>query len=114
MALPGSRERPMDRRHLILSAAAVLTIGAGAALAAMPETWDGLVQMKSKRFDAAYIAPGANFQPYSKVMIDPVEIAFQKNYVRDYNRNQRGLEGRVKDSDVERVVAEGSKKATGL
>lgn len=104
----------MDRRRLILSVVAVGAASAIAAHAAAPETWDGLVQVKSKRFALAYIAPDANFSAYHKVMIDPVEIAFKKNYVRDYNSSHRDLSSRIRDSDIERVVVEGSKSATSL
>ena len=104
----------MDRRRLILSAVAVTAICGTAAHAAAPATWDGLVQVKSKKFALAYLAPGADFSVYHKVMIDPVEIAFKKNYVRDYNSSHRDLGSRIRDSDVERMVEEGSKSATSI
>lgn len=103
----------MNRRHFTLSAAAC-ALCATVAYAEAPTTWDGLVQVKSKRFALAYLAPGADFSPYHKVMIDPVEIAFKKNYVRDYNSSHRDLGSKIRDSDIERVVTEGSKQATSL
>jgi hypothetical protein len=104
----------MDRRHFAILAVAACAICATAAYAAAPATWDGLVQVKSKRFALAYLAPDANFSSYHKVMIDPVEIAFKKNYVRDYNRSHRSLSSQIRDSDIERVVVDGSKQATAL
>jgi hypothetical protein len=44
----------------------------------MPDTWDGLVEVKPKRMDAAYLLPGADFRSYTKVMIDPSEVAFRE------------------------------------
>jgi hypothetical protein len=34
--------------------------------------------------------------------------------MRDYNSTQRGISGRVSDSDVQRVIAEGAKAATAI
>ncbi|HEY2050507.1 MAG TPA: DUF3313 family protein [Caulobacteraceae bacterium] len=104
----------MDRRHFAFTAIAACVVCATATYAAPPATWDGLVQVKSKKFALAYLAPGADFSSYHKVIIDPVEIAFKKNYVRDYNRSHRALSSQIRDSDIERVVADGSKSATAL
>jgi Protein of unknown function (DUF3313) len=104
----------MDRRQFAFSLVGACAVCATAAYAAAPATWDGLVQVKSKKFALAYLAPGADFSVYHKVMIDPVEIAFKKNYVRDYNRSHRGAGSQISNSDIERVVAEGSKSATSL
>jgi hypothetical protein len=104
----------MDRRCFALTAIAACAVFAAPAYAAPPATWDGLVQVKSRRFALAYLAPGADFTSYHKVMIDPVEIAFKKNYVREYNSSHRGLSSQIRDSDVERMVAEGSRSATSL
>ena len=49
--------------------------------------WDGLIEVKPKRLDAAYLLPGADFRPYKKLMIDPVEVAFKKDWAKDYNQD---------------------------
>jgi hypothetical protein len=56
-------------------AALVLALSAGVAVAAdkPSETWDGLVEVKAKRLDAAFLAPGADFRPYTKLMVDPTQ-----------------------------------------
>ena len=41
---------------------------------------DGLVRVKSKRLDVVYLQPGADFRSYTKVMLDPTEVAFAKNW----------------------------------
>ena len=87
----------------------------GAALAAKPpEEWDGLTRVKSKRMNVVFLAPGADFRPYHRVMLDPTEIAFRKNWMRDYNNTRVGLSGRVSDSDVQRVITEGGKASTEI
>ena len=56
-------------------------------------------------------SPGADFRGYTKVMVEPTEVAFAKNWQRDYNRASRALSGRVSDRDVEEAVSEGVKAA---
>src|SRR5436190_1305918 len=76
--------------------ACLLGGAAPAALAAKPPaTWDGLTLVKSKRFDAVYLAPDADFSSYRKVMLDPTEVAFRKNWVSDYNSTVMGLSSRL-------------------
>jgi hypothetical protein len=77
--------------------------------AAPPANWDGLVQVKSKRLDLVYLQPGADFRGYTKVLVDPTEVAFAKNWQRDHNRDTRSLSGRVSDHDVQDAVSQGIK-----
>jgi hypothetical protein len=65
-----------------------------------PDTWDGLLKIESKFFDLAYVAPGADFRAYTKVMIDPTEAAFRKNWQKKYNNSTIGLTGRISDEEV--------------
>jgi len=84
---------------------AALCLMAFAALAADPPgNWDGLVQVKPKRLDAVYLLPGADFRGYTKVMMDPVEVAFEKDWLRDYNRDATTMSQRLDDSDVQRIL----------
>jgi hypothetical protein len=85
--------------------ASVMLLSAPMAAAKPPDTWDGLVQVKPKRFQLAYLQPGADFRGYTKVLIEPTEIAFAKNWQRDYNRGTRSLSSRVSDSDVEEAIS---------
>ena len=84
---------------LVLAALAI-SVGSAGALAKAPATWDGLVQVKSKKLALAYLLPDADFRAYSKVMFDPPEVAFAKNWQRDFNRSTMSLAGRISDSDV--------------
>jgi hypothetical protein len=106
----------MDRRHFSGLAIALLTSAAagGAEAAKPPQEWDGLSRVKSKRLKLVYLAPDADFRPYHRVMLDPTEIAFKKNWMRDYNTDRRGISGRVSDSDVQRVITQGGQAATEI
>ncbi|WP_165190005.1 DUF3313 family protein [Caulobacter soli] len=104
----------MDRRHFTTLALGGLAFAAAArpALAAKPPAeWDGLVKIKAKNFELAYLRPGADFRAYTKVMLDPTEIAFEKNWRRDYNNDQMTITNQVSDKDVERMAEEGRKGA---
>ncbi len=108
-------EAEMQRRKFI---GLVLGCGAftlaGPVLAAAPESWDGLVRVKSKKLAVVYLQPGADFSGYRRVMVDPTEVSFEKNWARNYNRGSRGLSGKVSDSDVEKAVQQGAASATDI
>ena len=68
----------------------VLALLLGTAIAEeAPASWDGLVEVKPKKMDLVYLLPGADFRPYTKVMVDPTEVAFRKDWLKDMNRVQR-------------------------
>lgn len=82
-----------------------LALAGVASAADMPENWDGLVEVKAKRMDAAYLLPGADFRTYTKVMIDPSEVAFKKNWLRDMNTPGRGsLDSRIDSDDAKKII----------
>jgi hypothetical protein len=85
----------------------IIAAAPAAAAAAPPATWDGLVQVPSKRAKLAYLQPGADFSGYTKVLIDTPEVAFEKNWRRNYNSSTRSLSSKVSDSEVERAVSQG-------
>jgi len=90
----------------LIVAALALTVGASTATAKAPATWDGLVQVKSKKLNLAYLLPDADFRAYSKVMFDKPEVAFSKNWQRDFNRSAMTLSGRISDKDVRDTVTQ--------
>ena len=102
----------MKHRRLFMAATAGMMLLAGnAAQAKPPATWDGLVQVPSKRLDLVYLQPGADFRGYTKVLVEPTEVAFQKDWQRDYNRTTRSLTGRISDRDVQKAITEGVRAA---
>ncbi len=70
----------------------------------LPATWDNLVKIDSKKMAGVYVLPGADFRPYTKVMLDPTEVAFKKDWQRDYNNTTRGLNQRISNKDVEKAL----------
>lgn len=87
-----------------LAIAALLATSGSVLAADAPESWDGLVEVKAKRMDAAYLMPGADFRPYTKLMIDPSEAAFKKDWMRSIN-TQRSLSDRVTEQDAQKILA---------
>lgn len=100
-----------NRCFLTVAIAGAMLLPAPAAVAKAPPTWDGLVQVKSKRLELVYLQPGADFRAYTKVIIEPTEVAFHKNWQRDYNRSTSTLSGRVSDSEMQEVVSKGVQAA---
>ena len=87
--------------------AAALLAGAAPLLAqsqATEDNWEGLVRVRSEKIELIYLAPGADFRPYTKVMFDPAEMAMQKNWVRDQRRDASSLGSQVTDRDVTRAT----------
>jgi hypothetical protein len=83
------------------------SLAAGWALAAkdIPDNWDGLVRVKAKRMDAAFLAPGADFRAYTKVMLDPAHVAFHKDWFKNINETSPGVSRDVTQEDAEKILA---------
>jgi len=91
-------------RRLAAAAAAISLLAVGTpAVSAAPASWDGLVHVPSRRFDAVYLLPGADFRNYTKVMLDPTEVAFEKDWLRDYN-TQAPFSQRLSDAQAQRML----------
>jgi hypothetical protein len=65
---------------------------------------DGLVRVRTERFDAAYLAPGADFSGYTTVMLDPTEASFARNWLRDYNRDVSSLDRRLSEDEAREML----------
>jgi hypothetical protein len=66
-------------------------------------TPEGLHLQKSTGSRLVYVKPGATLAPYKRVSILDCYVEFEKDWERDYNASKVGLQGRVSDSDVERM-----------
>lgn len=102
------------RLAIVLVAGASLALGLGSAAAKAPTTWDGLVQVKSKRLDLVYLQPGADFRGYTKVIVAPTEVSFAKNWARDYNRTSVSLSSRVSEKEVQDTITTGVREANEI
>lgn len=65
---------------------------------------DGLVKLRTYRLGAAFLRPGAQLGDYSKVLVDPVEIAYK--YPPRPRRNWNAVEGgnfQLSEQQMERL-----------
>lgn len=87
-------------------AACLMAVFASTAFAEkQSESWDGLVEIKSKRFDEAYVAPGTDFRQYTRIMIDPTQVAFRKDWMRNIN-HERGVTRQVTEDEARQILDE--------
>ena len=77
---------------------------AGVAFAQSPQSADGLVQVRPRQMELAWLRPGADFRPYTKVMVDKTQVAFYPNWMKDYNLNA-GLGNWVTQDDANKIMA---------
>jgi hypothetical protein len=87
-------------------AAFALTAAMPVAAAKLPATWDGLVEVKGQKLEAVYLLPDADFRSYSKVMLDPSEVAFQQDWRQNYNATTMTLGNQVTAQQVQQDIAE--------
>lgn len=88
-------------RSVCLWVGACVVLASGLAAAAPPETWDGLEYRKTKGIDAVYVRPGVEFKAYRNVLLDPVQVAFDKDW--DPNRNTRSVSSRLSADDIQEI-----------
>jgi len=101
-----AESRPMVRVVAMLLVATLITSGpamAGEKQEPPQTTTDGLKLVKNTKTRVVYLADGAKFDQYTKVMIVECAVAFKKNWQRDYNRTAVDLDRRVTDRDVTRI-----------
>ncbi|HET9447545.1 MAG TPA: DUF3313 family protein [Steroidobacteraceae bacterium] len=86
-------------KYLIPAFVLSLGLGLPALGAEPPLEWDGLQKTKIKGIELAYVRPGVNLAQYSKVILDPVQVAFAK----DWKPEQTGSHLRVSQEDRDRI-----------
>jgi hypothetical protein len=87
--------------------ACLVAVSAVAGAADAPENWDGLVQIKPKRMDLVYVLPGADFRPYTRVMLDKTEVAFRKDWLKNMN-DTRSVSRRIDEEEAAKIMAAAS------
>ena len=75
--------RSMNAVRSLLVALALLLAAPGSVA---QDSWDGLQRVPSKEFDEMWLMAGADFGSYHKVLLDPIEVSFRKNWERSVNR----------------------------
>jgi len=70
-----------------------------------PTNWDGLIEVKPRKMDAVFLMPGADFRPYTKVMIDPTDVAFHKDWMKNMNEPSRELSRRISQDEAAEILA---------
>ena len=77
---------PIIRAVCTAAIATGLAAGALPALAAAPATdWGGLQLAPSKKVTALYVRPGATLQAYHRVRLEPLQVAFAKDWKPNAN-----------------------------
>jgi hypothetical protein len=66
-------------------------------------TKDGLHLYKQTKQRLAYVRPGATFTQYKRVAILDCYVEFSKDWVKNYNRDQRDPSRQIRESDLERA-----------
>lgn len=98
----------MKKSGIIFSAAtlALAALSSSVTVAQSPRaaleeamSYDGLQKIKVKGIDLAYTRPGASLASYTKVIIDPVEVSFRK----DWDPNRTGSRMKVDAKERENI-----------
>jgi len=88
-------------------AGALLVASAPLLAQATEDNWDGLVRVKSDKIELVYLAPEADFRPYTRVMIEPSEMAMRANWLRDQRRSSSSLGNEATERDITRALERG-------
>ncbi len=67
----------------VLSVACLALSFSASAAKKPPTEWDGLTKVKIKGIDTAYVRPGADFSIYNKIIIEPIHVAFHKDWDKE-------------------------------
>lgn len=94
-------------RNAASTAATLLLLSACATVPKPAETWEGLELYPQKKFDAVYLRPHADLARYTEIMLDPLEVSFDRNW--DPNPASAGLQ-RVDTERIKRALADEFRK----
>jgi hypothetical protein len=78
-------------------ATATLLLGACATAPGPATSWEGLDLVAQKKFDAVYLKRDADFARYTEIMLDPLQVSFDRNWDPrpGYTSLQRADTGRI-------------------
>ncbi len=92
----------MRRLDVFVGAAAMALLLAACATTPPARTWEGLELFPQKKFDAVYVKPGATLARYTEIMLDPLEVSFDRNW--DPNAGSPGFR-RVDTERIKQALA---------
>jgi hypothetical protein len=96
---------------IVVSGGVPIIAVAAAAPAAAPApapAEDNLKLVSSSQLQRLYLAPGADLGHITGLILEPTEVAFRDNWVRDFNRTRRGGSGRLTDTRAEQIKNDAS------
>ncbi len=99
--------------HRIVAVAAFCCV-ASAASGQSSDSPDGLVKVKSKQMELAWLLPGADFRPYTKVLVDKTQVAFRQNWMKNYNMNVGMATNMVTQADANQIMAAAQTNFDGI
>jgi hypothetical protein len=98
-----------SKKKIALIAVLSALVGSFSIAQAADDDWpprvtsDGLTLVEGTDAAAVWVKDGADFSEYSSFMILDVGVGFEKNWRRDYNRNEIALDRKVSKSDAEKI-----------
>ena len=100
-------------KNLIVSLSMLLILGcASTSETVQTTTPDGLDLVRSDKHSAVYIKPEAQLDIYNEFAIVPCEVAFRKNWQRDYNSSHRSSGQQIKERDIDSIKRELGEECT--
>lgn len=87
-----------------VTAALLLSLSGAIAPAVAAPPAPGLAPARVQDFDHALLRPGADLRAYRKILLDPVEMSFEKDWLGDVNRRGTTLSGRVTGADAKALL----------
>ena len=98
---------PLKLFKILVLLGAMVFLTSALAKEKFPEaTKDGLKLQDHSSHGALYLKEGASLADFTKIKILDCFVQFEKNWQRNYNREEIGLDHQVTDKDVERIKQE--------
>jgi hypothetical protein len=91
------------------AAAGLLLLGAIVAPLGAARAGEPLTETQLRHLDEAYVSAAADFGHYRRVLIDPVQVSFRRDWMRNLAR-ERDLSRRI-DADDARAIAEHAQRS---
>ena len=104
----------MKRQAILIVSIVALASTAFAAPAPAPSVvmHEGLVPVQSRNLDKFYVRPNADLAGYNKVLIDPVQVEFSKNWWGSVNDPR--YVPRIRPEDAQRIANETTANVGGI